>query len=56
MMQNKKCNEINETSATLTSSTKMSICKTPVQKTNPNLKRKTNFKNKSNYSETNLFM
>ena len=46
---NKKCNEINETSATLTSSTKMRLCKTPVQKTNPNLKRKVNkktFKNK----------
>ena len=37
---NKKRNEINETSATLTSSKKMPICKTPVRKTNPNLKRK----------------
>ena len=37
---NKKCNEINETSSTLTSSTKMPICKTPAQKTSPNLKRK----------------
>ena len=38
---NQKCNKINEASATLTSSSKMSICKTPVQKTNPNLKHKT---------------
>ena len=38
---NKKCNEINEASATLTSSSKVLIFKTPVQKTNPNLKRKT---------------
>ena len=37
---NQKCNEINEASATLISSSKMPICKTPVQKTNPNLKRK----------------
>ena len=31
----KKCNKINETSATLTSSTSMPIYKTPIQKTNP---------------------
>ena len=47
---NKKCNEINETSATLTSSIKMPICKIPVQKKNsPKLKRKikkSTFKNK----------
>ena len=30
--KNKICNEINETSATLTSSIKMPICKIPVQK------------------------
>ena len=43
---NKKCNdEVNETSASLTSSTKIPICKTPVQKPNPNLKCKT----KSNF-------
>ena len=39
--KNKKCNEINGTWASLTSSAKMPVCKTPVQKTNPNLKHKT---------------
>ena len=38
--KNKKCNEISETSASLTSSTKVPICKTTVQKTNPNLRHK----------------